>query len=303
MADEPSTTPQEQEAPANVPTSESDWRSGISAELRDDPIVRETKSLDALVTRLRDAQGALGRSVKIPGEGEILDPESLSKLQRHVPNLAVIPEGEDRGEYLARQRGWAGEETAYEASVQGLTDNDMALMRTMAHEARMAPDDFQRAAQALGAHLETTQSQRMQAHSEDRLALRTEWGAAYDQKTAMAARGKVLAQEMGLDLGHLELDSLTSNEVKFLSNLADRFGPEGQTLVDETYEARRQPTPQEAQDQIDAIMGDPEHPYNVYNHPSHRRAVDEMMSLTRQLLGEKADDNALDSLNVGVGQR
>jgi len=74
-----------------------------------------------------------------------------------------------------------------------------------------------------------------------------------------------------------------ADTVKAFVNIADRFGKEGSSnLIEETREHTNVVAPIEAQERLNEILSNKEHPYWVAQDPAHQQAVDKVVELTKQ---------------------
>ena len=73
--------------------SEEDWKTVLPEELRADPTINQTPSVESLARQLVDAQKHIGNSLKIPGEqaGDDAWGEFNSRLKEKVPGLIAKP--------------------------------------------------------------------------------------------------------------------------------------------------------------------------------------------------------------------
>ena len=69
------------------PATGESWLSSLPEELRSNPTLQDTKSVEALAKRFVDTKSALGASIRIPGEdaSDEVRQEFYSKLNSSVP--------------------------------------------------------------------------------------------------------------------------------------------------------------------------------------------------------------------------
>jgi len=121
--------------------------------------------------------------------------------------------------------------------------------------------------------------------TEDRDILKKEWGDAFQRKSneAQAAFDAVCDDA---DWKYIEEKGLNNDPkfVKLFSKLHDKFMGEGQ--IKEGGHVQNTFTPAEAQQRINNIQGDKEHPYHKKEHPNHKAAVEEVQKFFAQLSSE-----------------
>jgi len=108
--------------------------------------------------------------------------------------------------------------------------------------------------------------------------LRSEWGKAFDQKLQYANNAlQEFADENTLT--YLEKTGLANDTklVRLLSAMGEKLYKEGK--IADAGSGAPQMTPAEAHKQAMNIIGNPQHPYNVKDHPGHRAAVEEVKGL------------------------
>lgn len=120
-------------------------------------------------------------------------------------------------------------------------------------------------------------------------ALRSKWGKAYEPKKALAE--KVLtafADKEGKFVKFLKEEELHIHPqmIEFLASIGEKMGED--TLIKGITPLATK-TPQEAEAEINKIMGDKEHPYHKANHPEHQAAIEHMQNLHKMAYPEKTE--------------
>jgi hypothetical protein len=158
-------------------------------------------------------------------------------------------------------------------------------LKDFAHENRVPAET----AGKLMAHLEgqaavnteKAEKEHIASQNEGLEALRSEWGSAFDSRTALAAR---LVNELGDDnvMNYLVETGETNNPflIKLLADAAAKVYKEGNfNGTKETGGNISMMTPNEAESEINMIRGDKKHPFNDKNHPNHKNATADMLKL------------------------
>jgi len=109
-------------------------------------------------------------------------------------------------------------------------------------------------------------------------ALRTEWGAAFDQNVALGE--KVLSSFGDAEtVAFLKNNGLNNNPsfIKFLSKVGQAFSEDQLTGKPQTLTM----SPDEAMAEIRKMEGDDKHPLNIAEHPEHSEALNKRDTLYR----------------------
>jgi hypothetical protein len=111
--------------------------------------------------------------------------------------------------------------------------------------------------------------------------LKTKWGAAFDSKVRFA-------QTASTHFGGPEFkEYLESTGLGNHPRIIEVFAKIGESLKEDTFVPGSLPpkvnTPDQAQEEINKIMGDMNHPYWIETHASHNDAVEKLKKLYAQL--------------------
>lgn len=152
-----------------------------------------------------------------------------------------------------------------------------------AHKAGILPHQAQKLADWFESANATSEAQVLQMRQDkmkaDTDALKTEWGAAFEQNLARA--GQVVREVGDPELvKYLDQTGLGNDIqlVKLLSKVGEKFMKEGGHVGGEAG-FKPKFTPKEAMAEANKIMGDFTHPYHNSQHPNHKNAVAEVQGL------------------------
>lgn len=123
--------------------------------------------------------------------------------------------------------------------------------------------------------------------AEDLKVLKGEWGEKYQANLNRAQSAfKVLAEKVEGAWDWMDESGLSSHPMmlKLFSLVGDQL-KEGGIIGDDGGGGKQ--TPREVQEEINAILGDAEHPYNVKEHPNHDGAVRAVNELFAKLHGNQ----------------
>lgn len=246
-----------------------EWMSALPDEMKTDAGLRKFKSVDALAKSYKEMESYRGNSIRIPGEDATDEERSafFNKLGR--PESAEHYKLEfGEGVEVNEERSKSFRETAHTA---GLTQ---AQVDTLAKWEQKSQESY---IESLNEKATATKEE-----------MKREWGPDFENnfKTAESAINTVLdaeAQKL------VQLSGLGANK-SFLA-MAHNLGlsmKEDSTLSADSDEVHTS-TEQSELDRIMATKGsDKEHPYWIGSHPEHKKAVERVRFLNRQIHGTRA---------------
>lgn len=257
------------------------WRDAVPEFARDWKEVKDSDSADKFYQTVDHARKYMGNSVRIPGEDastEAMD-EFYTKIQAKVPGLqrALDVTDEATVESLYTQLGRPKDASGY-GEVEGMSGERLGELRGFAHDIGMTKTQFDKYAAQSHAMDETRRTDSEAAAQSHKDALMAEWGAATDIRREQAA---VLAEKTGapkslveaVEAGVADLETM-----KWLHGLGKQLGMEASALTRQSDVM----APAEVDGKIDDIMNNAEHPYWNSSHPSHDKAVKNMLDLMRK---------------------
>lgn len=276
MPDDNNTTP-----PAATPIPfESDgvtfgenWRNSLPEDIRAEPVFERFKTFGDMAKSLVHAQRAVGADkVYIPTDpaDQAAWDDVFGKLGRpDAPESYTFQPDAD----LAKQLG--------------MTDDLFNVVRGLAHKANMTDSQFNAFVGPYMDMVKDVQAQRAQAEADALQAaeqsLRKTWGAAYKDRMELVndhVRNAVTDEEFA----HMQEKGYLNDPV-----MAAYFHRMAAATKEGSMRGNRQTThtPDEAKQQIVAIMEDKKHPdhaaYFDANHPRHQEVVDRVTKLNQEL--------------------
>jgi hypothetical protein len=239
------------------------------AGFKDDPALEPIKDFKGLVSSMVNAQRMIGADkIQLPNKHD--DGSQL----REIFHKLGLPSEADKYEIKAE----------IEEGSEGLLN----AFKEKAYELGVLPGQAQDLFQHMYKTYNETDNQAFEEFNKQRIheqeALKKEWGQGYDGKIQLATNAiKHLAGE-----DQNLFDHLVSAEVGGDPKMVKMFAKIGEMLKEDNIISDAQgkwgKTPEEAQAEIESIMGDSKHPYNDGTHPSHARAVQEVLKLREMTL-------------------
>jgi len=267
------------------PATGESWLSALPEDLRNNPTLQDTKSVEALAKRFVDTKSALGASIRIPGEdaSDEVRQEFYEKLNSSVPGLMATPdlENPEAASQFYASMGRPEEADSYRmpeiTAPEGVEVNtDTAeSFKSVAHAAGLNQTQFESIVGEMTGQSLKAQEAAIAEHEAglDRLGL--EWGQAFDSKISDAKR---IQQEF---FPHLPSDmNLDVPSLRAFAAIAKQMGGEATGLTAEGGRERGGAlTPTEAAAQLDEIMGNREHAYWKSGHPQQGAAMAKVQKL------------------------
>lgn len=249
-------------APISAPDG-NDWRASLPQELAAEPSLATIRDVAALAKGYVHAQRLVGAErIALPGRNQDLSAwEGWDRLGRparpedYVISRPELPEGME-----------------WDAAAE-------AAFRPVAHRLGLLPHQVDGVI-GLFAELQAARpgGEAAVAAGPDAASLEADlregWGASYDAELARARRA-AQAFASPEELSRIEGDLGSAAMVRLFARVGAAMGED--RLVSGSSPARLGPA--EARAAIDAVMGDPRHPYWDRWHPGHRAAVTEVTRL------------------------
>jgi hypothetical protein len=261
-----------------------DWRESLDEDLRGSDIGSLAKSYV-------ETKALQGSSIRIPGEdaGEDAVKEFNNKLIEKVPGVILKPNFDDETQSTEFFRALGMPETAdgYELPEievpEGVSiDNErMEGLKAVAHKHGLTAKQFNSMMNdVLQSDIEG-QVAVVKAAKESQIALKNEWGLAYDDNMASALRvAEATHAPEGL-IAAMKAGELGPETAKWLHGMAAAFKGEGSQFGDDNGGGNAKMTPAEAQAKISEIMDNKQHPYWNPSNPGNKAALERMIELQK----------------------
>jgi hypothetical protein len=242
-----------------------EWLEQLPEVLREAPFIGKADSPEDALAKIQHAANTVGRSVRFPDE-ETSDEkraEFYQKIAEAVPDIVRMPtDDEDPEQAAAFNARFGVPEKAEDFALPEVENWEWdgayaATMRENALAAGMNQRQFERYAKGLAiAGLKADEVAAI-AIEEAKSALKAEWGAAYEERTAMIDKYLEMskAPEQLRDMAkNGDMDAAT---MQWMYEAADSFKSEmgNLTIRDKLKEAPL--TPMEVQEKINDIVKDP----------------------------------------------
>lgn len=262
-------------------TGTESWVDSLPEGFADAPFIKGAKDPSDAIAQLQNAAGHMGNSLRLPGEDASTEArqEFYDKLAAKVPDVMVKPNKDNMDAfYNSMGRPEKPDEYNFEAPEGKEVPSDFGAFAQAAHKAGLNQDQFRTLiGDVLG---ETwTQQEIAEATQRDEMkALGEEWGQAYEQNMAQVRNFLKLtdAPEGIVDL--IVNDAMSPTEIKWIHDIANQTKAPVE-LANIQQEQQALMTPSEAQNRIQEMLNNQEHPYWNATDPRHKDAVNKMVEL------------------------
>lgn len=273
-----------QQAPAPTPA---DFLATLDQETRSRLEQNGIKDTGNLVKQFLDQQSYLGQSIRIPSEHASEEERKAfyDKIVKRVPGVVPRPNKDDQAAmeafYAAIGRPESADAyqlTLNEEAAKLIPEDRMKLLKTAAHKAGLSADQLNA---VLGevAQADLAQHQEIQTKLlEEQTKLKNEWGSAYDQKLSQTIQIMELTGAPAELIEMAKANQMGSDALKWLNSLAGKFKAEDAQAINDISRGSLL-SPSEANARLDEIYANPQHPFFVPSHPSHKSAKDEVVRL------------------------
>lgn len=248
----------------NLSTVQEGWLAGVDAEYANADSMKIVPDLPTLVKNYVNAQKMIGADKVV------------------LPSKHATP---DEWRQFFNKAGLPVEKEAYEVKASDeayVNDEFITNFKDKAFELGIMPHQAQEMLNWYDSQLKTTSesidAETLANYDKNVEALKTEYGQAYDAKVKLASA--VFKEVADDDMKAYVEESGLQNDatfIKLLVRLGEKFQKE------DAFDIHTNPlghmTPDQAQNEINKIYSDPNHPYNNHMHPNHANAVAEMEKL------------------------
>lgn len=253
------------------------WYDDYDKELH--PKLEKFKTAEDLAKSYVEVQSHMSNSLRIPSKdaGEDDIKKFHESVIEKVPNMMMKPdfENKEQSEAFYKMAGRPEEFGKYEAKApDGYTPNEdrMKFLKEAAFAEGLSGKQFTSLMEKV--HAEDFKAQQLQseANTKEVDALKLEWGSAYDKKT-----------ETALDMSNkffgdiFTKETIPSGFLKGLDKLSAQFSKEDLNEIKPKTDTVM--TPLEANEKINEIYNNPEHPFFKETDVTHQIAIDRMVEL------------------------
>jgi hypothetical protein len=271
--DPPKNDPPKNEPPKNDPLKGAfpeNWKELLPDDIKNDPSIKSLKDVAALAKSYIHGQ-------KLVGADKIVVPTNLTSEEEwgKIYQKLGMPETVEKYDFQAPEN----------------TDKEfLKSFKEMAHKNGILPKQAAQLFEFYGKYVnglsEANEASAKAAFEKTVNGLKQEWGQAYDRKLSNAAG--LFGQYADEDTKKFMRETGFSNHpvvLKLFSKIADSFGES--KFIAPGGTGGMGITPSEAQDKINAVYKDTNHPYFHKAHPKHQEAREEMAKWHKAVIAGK----------------
>lgn len=269
--------------PGQNQSTPSDWRSMLSEEWRENPSLKDFKSLDDVAKSYAELKSYQGRSIAIPTDDASEEDRKafLEKITSKFPDLIPRPnlDDEEAAREFFKQLGAPEKPEEYPVPELpegvNIPEDRINQLRELAFEAGVTKDQFQKVMAKLVEQDVKMIEEYAQRFMEGHKALREEWGVAYDERVERADQ---IREQF---FPFIPKEEMNADTAKALYEISLRLGSEPVDMSTQGSAGTGAMAPAEAQQRIDEIMRNREHPYWNPSDPGHEAAVQRVIELQK----------------------
>ena len=219
------------------PTSDTDWRTVLGDEYKNDPVFKDLPDIKTLAKNHKDLQSHLGNSIRIPSQ-EADDAqwgEFRNKLHTKVPGLIALPKDGDEEGMKSYRKALGIPDDPKEYSLDDITgkeiqDERLDFLKGLAHKHNLTPTQFKSVlSEVVKSDLEAVDAQMTQV-KESRGEIYKEWGEAFKDRVTQINE---FLERSGAPAGLLESaksEMVGGETLKWLHSMVAALGGEANNL-------------------------------------------------------------------------
>lgn len=266
----------------------SDWMSSLNDDHKAHLAKNGISDIQGLIDNHVNLQGHVGSSIRVPSEdaSDEAKADFIAKLTKHAPDLIPRPKAGEDNTMLFTALGRPDDAAGYgEVNVPDelksfVGEERIQALQQAAHKSNLTKDQFNAVVGEVLAMDAMSVKASMDSVNQGRDAVKSEWGAAYDERhtkalNVLAATGAPQAVQDAFKNG-----MATGDAIKWAYELSTRLGGGDAGAVHDQGGGGTL-TPQEASLQIGEIMDNPKHAYWDAGHPEHQAAIKRVTDLGR----------------------
>lgn len=214
--------------------NESDWKSELSEEYRDDPALQDFKDIDGLAKAFKDTKSAIGGMLRIPSEeaDDAARAEFRQKLLDKDIGLMQMPDMDDEEGLGALYNKLGRPENAEGYTpIEGMAEDRFKQIAELAHSVGATDKQLQKFMGTLLAADAEKITAAEDARTAELTELKNEWGSAYDQKLERVTNLIEATKAPPMLLDAIKGGKANAATLKWLDGLAASLGSEGAPMA------------------------------------------------------------------------
>ncbi len=268
-----------------MPKTESEttvnWTDTLPEGFADAPFIKAAKTPEEAIAAIQNAATYMGNSIRVPGEdaGDEDRQSFYAKIMEKAPKLMFRPDDESMDEFY-NSMGRPEDPSKYELEVPEGKElpSDFGDFSKLAHKIGLSNKQYKELMSGVLEQQWGNEEQVEVTQAEETKQLKDKWGKAYDVNLSTVKNFLRLtdAPEGIVDL--ISEGAMSATEMEWLNSIATMTKSKVE-LAEHEDTIPPVMTPGEAQDKIQEMLNNKEHPYWVAQDPRHKGAVQKMIQL------------------------
>ncbi len=260
------------------------WRDLLPDDLKANGVLSGVTSISQMAKMTVDARQYGSNSIRIPSEDATEEDRGkfITDIVAKVPTLMVKPDidNQDAIKDVMKSLGMPDDVTGYELNdvPEGIKAN-MDHLSEKALEAGLTKNQFSKITAGILDDYKANSEQAYGAQEEEANKLKSDWGAAYDQKVETISH---FAKQTGFSdefVGAIKNGAVDSVNMKAFDTVIKGYEGESLEIGRQATNPDIKMTPQEADARLNELMGNKDHAYWHPENPGHQAAKDKVLEL------------------------
>lgn len=231
--------------------------------------VEQAENMEALFNRIGEQRSFLGNAIRVPSEDASEEDRSAfhNKLMEKVPELMLTPDLDDQEAVtgLLKRLGRPDDVKDYgdlEAEEVAFDEGQLDNLKGLAHELGLTKKQYKALAEKIGKDNFEAQESSKEFGLQNVNEIQEKWGLSAEAKYQETVNFAKQAGAPEVLVNALIEKNVDSDTVFWLNGLAKNLGEAANTSFAPQNSGGDVLTPDEAQEQINEILGNPNHPYH-----------------------------------------
>ncbi len=283
------------------------WRDVLPDDLKANGVLSGVTSLSQMAKMTVDARQYGSNSIRIPSEDATDDDRQtfITDIMQKVPTLMIKPDidNQDAVKQVMKSLGAPDDVSGYDmAEVPEGIKSSMDNLSEKALNAGLTKNQFSEITSGILDDYKANSEQVYGAQEEEANKLKSDWGAAYDQKVETISH---FAKQTGFSeefVGAIKNGAVDATNMKAFDNVIKGYEGEAIEIGRQATNPEVIMTPQEADSRLNELMGNKDHAFWHPENPEHEAAKKKVLELGELAeTGQKSDADKFREALMGNG--
>lgn len=271
------------------------WRESLPDDMKNNGILDTVTSIENLTKMAIDGRTLATTALHVPSSDASDDAQNAFRedLMKKIPDLIFKPDMDSQDSFNRTMKtlGMPDEVAGYELPElpDSIKDNMVSLSET-AHKAGLTKNQFSAITHGILDDLKKNTDIAVGSMEEQKSELKTEWGAAYDQKIKTVAHFAEQTGFSGEFISAIRNGQIDATNMKAFDNVIKGYEGEANQIGRQAVNPDIIMTPKEADNRLNELMGNKDHAFWHPEDPSHEAAKEKVLELGKLAeTGEKTE--------------